>query len=221
MIEHTRIATLRSRPGHPSATAPAGEWPLCLHGVRDGFLYVPHEAASQPPAPLAVLLHGAGGTAATMRFAMPLADELGITLLVPESRGRSWDVIDGDYGPDVRFIDATLALAFERCAIDPRRVGIGGFSDGASYALSLGLANGDLFHQILAWSPGFEAAPVRRGRPAVFVSHGTADEVLPIQRTSRRLVPALQREGYDVTYREFDGGHAVPLASAREALARL
>ena len=70
--------------------------------------------------------------------------------------------------------------------------------------------------------PGFEARP-RSGAaaPRWFVSHGTADEVLPIQRTSRRLVPALQREGYDVTYREFDGGHAVPLASAREALARL
>jgi predicted esterase len=34
--------------------------------------------------------------------------------------------------------------------------------------------------------------------------------VLPIDRCSRRIVPTLRRAGYDVTQREFDGGHAVP-----------
>lgn len=39
-----------------------------------------------------------------------------------------------------------------------------GFSDGASYALSLGLPNGNLFSHIVAFSPGFMRAPtlVRR-----------------------------------------------------------
>src|SRR3712207_7969114 len=36
------------------------------------------------------------------------------------------------------------------------------------------------------------------------------DAVLPIDRCSRRIVPALEDEGYDVTYREFDGGHEMP-----------
>jgi len=31
--------------------------------------------------------------------------------------------------------------------------------------------------------------------------------VLPIDRCSRRLVPILREDGYDVDYREFDGGH--------------
>jgi predicted esterase len=31
-------------------------------------------------------------------------------------------------------------------------------------------------------------------------------------------VPALRRRGYDVTFREFDGGHTVPPDIAREAL---
>jgi predicted esterase len=41
--------------------------------------------------------------------------------------------------------------------------------------------------------------------------------VLPIDRTSRRIVPELERSGYEVTYREFDGPHTVPPALAAEA----
>ena len=41
--------------------------------------------------------------------------------------------------------------------------------------------------------------------------------MLPISRTSRRVVPALRHNGYDVTYREFDGGHVIPPELAREA----
>jgi predicted esterase len=97
---------------------------------------------------------------------------------------------------------------------------MGGFSDGATYALSLGLVNGDLFRALVAFSPGFvaEGEPFL-GRPRVFVSHGTEDQVLPIDRTSRTIVPGLRARGYDVTYREFDGRHEVPIEIAREGLA--
>jgi len=36
-----------------------------------------------------------------------------------------------------------------------------GFSDGASYALSVGITNGDLFTHVIAFSPGF-VAPARQ-----------------------------------------------------------
>ena len=58
---------------------------------------------------------------------------------------------------------------------------------GASYALSVGLTNGDLFSDILAFSPGFMAPAVRHGAPNIFISHGTQDTVLPIDRCSRRI----------------------------------
>ena len=93
-----------------------------------------------------------------------------------------------------------------------------GFSDGASYALSLGLTNGDLFTHVLAFSPGFMAPRKRRGKPRLFLSHGTRDRVLPIDPCSRRIVPQVRRAGYDVTYREFDGPHTVPDEIAREAV---
>jgi phospholipase/carboxylesterase len=40
---------------------------------------------------------------------------------------------------------------------------------------------------------------------------------LPIDRTSHRIVPALRRAGYEVTYHEFDDGHTVPLRYGAEA----
>ena len=94
-----------------------------------------------------------------------------------------------------------------------------GFSDGASYALSLGLLNGDLFSHVIAFSPGFVGSAEPFGNPPVFISHGTADEILPIEQTSLRIVPSLKRRGYRVTYREFAGPHTVPPEIALESLA--
>jgi phospholipase/carboxylesterase len=165
------------------------------------------------------MLHGAGGSAQNgLNPLRRLVDATGLILLAPDSREATWDVIRGGYGPDVAFIDQALARVFERYAVDRKRLIIGGFSDGASYALSLGLTNGDLFTHVLAFSPGFMAPAEYRGKPHLFVSHGTRDQVLPIDRCSRRLVPLLQRGGYDVQYREFAGGHTVPADIAHEAL---
>ena len=107
--------------------------------------------------------------------------------------------------------DATASSTsrLDRLAVDAERVAAG-FCDGASYALSLGLTNGELFTHLIAFSPGFMVPVTKRGKPPVFVSHGTRDGVLPIERCSRRIVPQLDREGYRVRYREFDGPRTVP-----------
>ena len=93
-----------------------------------------------------------------------------------------------------------------------------GFSDGASYSLSIGLANGDFFAAVFGFSPGFIPPAERIGRPPVFISHGTIDPVLPIEVCSRRIVPQLKGEGYPVTYREFEGKHTLPPEIAAEAM---
>jgi phospholipase/carboxylesterase len=121
----------------------------------------------------------------------------------------------------VRFLDRALARTFALGPVDPDRIAIGGFSDGASYALSLGLANGDLFRCVLAFSPGFSSPPSELGDPRVFVAHGIDDEVLPIDVCSRRIVPALQARGYAVEYDEFVGGHTVPDDVVERAIALL
>lgn len=209
---------LRARPGEPTEKAKPGLHTLSVGGGRDALLYVPTGYQSGRPAPLAVMLHGAGGHAPHgMDLWQPLADEAGLLLLAPASRRQTWDVIGGHYGPDVAAIDRALEQVFARCAVDPDRIAVGGFSDGASYALSLGITNGDLFSAIVAFSPGFSAPAGRHGSPRVYVSHGTRDAVLPIDVCSRRLVPRLRHDGYSVRYHEFDGPHTVPPAIAHEA----
>lgn len=210
---------LSARPGMPPESVTPGLHRLWLDRERDALLYVPVGVSANRPAPLAVMLHGAGGTGhSAISLLRPLADEAGMVLLAPDSRGRTWDIILGAYGPDVAFLQRALQAAFARCRVDAEHVAVGGFSDGASYALSLGVANGDLFTHVLAFSPGFMAPPEQRGAPGIYVSHGTGDAVLPIAQCSRRLVPRLQTAGYDVLYREFEGPHTVPYDVAREAV---
>jgi predicted esterase len=96
-----------------------------------------------------------------------------------------------------------------------------GFSDGATYSLSLGLANGDLFTHVIAYSPGFIVSSADQGTPKFFISHGKQDPILPIARTSREIVSVLRSRGYDVHYVEFDGGHEVPLDISAQAISWL
>ena len=204
-----------------TGAAPIGLQPLGLGAVRDGYLYVPATSRAKRPAPLVLLLHGAGEDArAGLALLRGQADRAGLILLAPTSRGPTSDVIvgRGRYGPDVAAIDRALERTFSRYAVDPARVAVGGYSDGASYALSLGITNGDLFTHVLAFSPGFMTPAAQRGSPRIFVSHGTRDKWLPIDRCSRRIVPQLERAGYDVRYREFEGGHMVPFEIGYEAV---
>ena len=166
-----------------------------------------------------VLLHGA--TQAPERVLPVLradAERDGFLLLAPKSRDYSWDIIGGGFGPDIATLDRLLAEVFEHFEVDPARIALAGFSDGASYALSVGLVNGELFSRILAFSPGFLVPGPRTGKPAVFISHGEADTVLPIHRCSRRIVAQLRAEGYQPDYREFAGGHSVPAELATAAV---
>jgi len=50
----------------------------------------------------------------------------------------------------------------------------------------------------------------RVGTPQVYISHGRTDTVLPIDRTTRRIVPQLRAAGIPTEVHEFDGPHLVP-----------
>ena len=201
--------------GAPDAAA-EGLQRLGLRQGRDGFVYVPESYERGRPAPLALVLHGAGGDAGQgIGLLKEFADETGMILLAPDSRGVTWDIIEGGCGPDVSFIDAALAETFSRYSIDASRVAACGFSDGASYALSLGVSNGDLFTHVIAYSPGFMAPHALLGRPRIFVSHGRYDRVLSVDVCGRRIATEAQRAGYEVEYVEFEGPHTVPREVAR------
>lgn len=197
-----------------------GTHPFEVDDARIGLVHATHEV----PGPgegwtLVVLFHGAGADAADI---VPLVADVPVptpTLVVaPDSIASTWDLVHGGAGPDLRRLDAALALLLERVPIAQERAAVAGFSDGASYALSVGLANGEIFPNIIAFSPGFIAPPRIAGQPRIFISHGTADRVLSIDRCSRAIVPRLRSAGYAVEYREFAGGHTVPEPMVEAAL---
>ena len=211
---------LTARPGDVTGTVETGTTPLGLGGSRDGVLFVPKSYDPATAVPLILLLHGAGGSGVGVfqRF-LAVAEAAGVVVVAPDSTAATWDVVYGRFGADVKYIDRVLKTVFPKVHVDPARIAIAGFSDGASYALSLGLTNGDLFTRVAAFSPGFLVPGELHGKPPIFVSHGTNDTILPINSTSRRLVPDLNRRGYKVRYHEFDGPHTVPPSIAEEGIA--
>jgi predicted esterase len=151
----------------------------------------------------------------------PFADHSGVIILAPYSTRGTWDAINGRFSNDVRIIDGALKWVFDRWNIDPARLAFCGFSDGATYSLALGRVNGDLFSKVVAYAPGFLIPITAVGRPPILITHGREDTVLPIDQTSRLIVPTLRQQGYQVDYREFTGPHAVPLTVAEEVVRSL
>jgi phospholipase/carboxylesterase len=213
-------ARLSAQPHESQQEGARGLQRLLIRNKRGALLYAPPGIQADNPAPLAVMLHGAGGNAEHgLHLLRDYADSNNLILLAPESRKTTWDIIaESQYGPDVSFINDCLLYVFDHYAIDPKHLALGGFSDGASYALSLGLSNGQLFTHILAFSPGFMAPLLVEDHPRIFISHGTEDNVLPIQPCSRRIVPILKREGFSVEYEEFKGPHTIPADVSRRAV---
>ena len=119
-----------------------GQQPLKLGSDRDGVLFVPKGYKPEVAAPLVLMFHGAGGTGLGVSYTFDVADDLGIIVLAPDSRDEAtWDFLVHGYGEDVEFIGAALRDTYARCNVDRKRMAIAGHSDGASYALSLGLGH--------------------------------------------------------------------------------
>lgn len=214
-------ALITPRPGVPTMTTTPG-----LHELPDnnsfsfGQYFVPSSYNPDIAIPLVLLFHGAGQRSNEILSPMAvLAEEMGIALMATDSREYTWDVIkNGYFGTDRNFINRALPAVFDRVRIDPNKIGIAGFSDGASYALSLGIINGDLFRRIVAFSPGFIVTGYASlGNPDVFITHGTGDPVLPIATTKTVIIPRLQTENHSVEFHEFAGGHEIPANLMRDA----
>ena len=223
----------------PALTAKPPATPIASSETRSGVLslaggayaYLP-KGRSGAPSPVLVALHGAGGQASqVLESFRAQADANGFVLLIPQSAKGTWDMIEDlksrlglelnvqpRYGKDLEALDAALGDLFTRVAVDPARVGIMGFSDGATYALSVGTANPQLFRRIIAFSPG----PAFLGKSApdqyVFISHGENDRVLPFT-TARGHASKLRVRKVPVDFEKFDGGHEVPKAIKEKAMA--
>lgn len=214
----TASTRLTAKPGTPSKAPLPGFSALSFGDVRDGFMYVPPGYDPGTPIPLLVALHGSVSSSSFWMSYEGRAEARGFAMLAPDSRQGTWDIVEGGYGPDIAFIDRALTYTFDRVNVDPARISLLGFSDGASYAISVGVSNGDLFRNLVSHSPGFfiPAEPIV-GKPRIFISHGTQDQILPVAVTRDQIVPNFVQAGYEVEYNEFDGGHEIPDAIADQA----
>lgn len=214
---------LSARPQTHTAASPAG-----IIALGNGaFAYRPANAAPGP-LPLLVLLHGSDGKARQfLKLFRPFADRHGYALVALQSADWDWDIgaavaaamragkagkVAPEFGRDPARIDAVLQAYFATNAVDPRRVALVGFSDGAAYALSLGLANPELFPAVVAMSPGFVRLPPAFGAgQRVFIAHGRGDRVIPFA-TGQQMAEVLGRTSLTVRFHAFDGDHVISRA---------
>lgn len=209
---------IRIRPRKPTRKTVPGTEIITFQGGRRASLRVPPTYRADEALPLIIAFHGGGGRASDFVSYPVQTDSARIVFLAPESAGSTWDAVSGAFGADIDLVNAAIAETFDRCNIDPTRIALVGFSDGGSYALTLGLSNGDNIRYTIAHSPGFFVDVPRHGHPAFFVSHGTEDQILPISDSSGLIVPRLRGFGDDVTYVQFAGGHTVPLGVQDQAI---
>src|SRR2546421_7363394 len=94
-------ARLSARP-RTGITTTVSSGPLGLgDSRRDGVIQMPSSRRSGK-VPLLVFLHGATQIGAgVLRRIGPAADQAGIAILAPDSRGTTWDAIRADFSDDV------------------------------------------------------------------------------------------------------------------------
>ena len=178
--------------------------------TKAALVYRPAQVTE--PAAVVILLHGAGGRADHfLKEFTRFADERGVLLLALQSDAGSWPRRPQEVsrGPDAANFNEALAALTARAPLDLSRVVLLGFSDGASHALSFGLARPKTFRAILAMSPGYAFAP-RRPDPTqpIFIAHGRRDNVLPAANV-REMIKGLEGAGYRPEVRWFNGGHRI------------
>lgn len=190
------------------------------HGDSSGVLLTPEEIDPKGSYPFVTVLHGAGRQdEQIVKMCRGLADRHQILLFIPRSRRPTWDLIVRDGSrPDADFLEHSFDLIYRRFPVDERRQAVLGFSDGASYALSLALSNPGLFSSVMAWAAGFVAVDSaivtdRDPKLRVYLEYGTHDELFPFEQVAKPMRAELVGAGHDVTFSVDEGGRHWPSSS--------
>jgi predicted esterase len=178
------------------------------------LVFPPPKPDAARPAPAIVVLHGSGDTAAA--FARPwrrVAADLGAVLVVPEGlnpagSGYDWGVVE----QGSHLVHRAIGKARAEAAIDPSRIVLAGFSNGASQAFVMGLREPESFAGILPIAGFYDerVAPVPSGKrlPRFAILNGERDEEAA---NNRRAAAALRAAGAKVKLEIYPGvGHAFP-----------
>jgi phospholipase/carboxylesterase len=198
--------------------SPTGSVPV-ENGPARGVLLTPEVIDSTRRYPLITVFHGAGRQ--DELIAKGLRDEPArrdALFFVPRSVQPTWDLIAGGPRTDLDFLEFAWDLIYRRYPIDFARQALMGYSDGASYALSIGLANPQHFSALIAWAAGFvrvdSAARVAGAkRPRIYLEYGSHDELFPFEHVALPMRANLASAGFDVTFSVDEGGRHWPSGS--------
>lgn len=167
-----------------SCAVAAGTYPQPL-GDRSYLVHVPNV---RPPQPVLILaLHGSGGNAAQMERLTgfsTLADPTGTIVIYPEGRNGKWNdgrgVVGGD---DVGFLSRLIDEAIARYNVNPKRVFVAGFSNGATMAYRLACELSEKVTGIASVSGSIALDVFNSCHPtkpvSVYAIAGTADPIIP------------------------------------------
>lgn len=188
------VAGCQQAPRSDPAPAPGTiERTVNVDGVARTYrVHVPGGLAG--PAPLVVMLHGGGGSGAQVEQQTGLtatADQEGFMVAYPDGSGRSklltWNAgtccgyARDQRVDDVSFIRAMLDAVAAEFRVDPARVYVTGFSNGAMMAYRLGCELTDRITAIAPVSGALNIEPCTPSRPlSVLHIHGDADQNVPI-----------------------------------------
>ena len=195
--------------------SPLGEVDL-EQGEASAVLLTPSEIDPSRRYPLFTVLHGAGRqNEMLVKACRGEPDRRQAFFLVPRSVDPTWDLIVGGERKDLGFLEFAYDLIYRRYPIAADRQVLIGYSDGASYALSLALSNPRLFEAALCWAAGFvvldrDNVAEDDPKPRVYLEYGTHDELFAFDRVALPMKETLEQAGYGVEFSVDEGGRHWP-----------
>lgn len=217
-MDTLRLDLLHKPPEPRDEPSPTG-FVTIEHGDCRAVLLTPAEIDPARLYPLITVLHGAGRQDELLvRACRDEPDRRQALFLVPRSFHPTWDLIACDERPDLDFLAYAYDLVYRRYPVDAARQALLGYSDGASYALAVGLSNPHVFRAVMGWAAGFlaiDTAHLEPGapKPPVLLEYGTHDELFPFERVALPMRATLEQLGYAVEFRVDQGGRHWPSGS--------
>jgi phospholipase/carboxylesterase len=208
------------------------------------LIHTAYQPSGQGPFPTLLTIHGRGANAFDLlglaphlcggRFMVICPQAPLETPIGPESVGYAWYPMSLGGPPDIDAILTSrqrLQTFLDECLksypIDPRKLGIIGFSQGGVMAYSLALAHSERFAALAVLSswlpkemlPRIEISTAVQSLPTI-VQHGAEDPTIPVDR-ARSSVEILRQLKVPLTYREYPMGHEISARSLSDLSAWL
>jgi polyhydroxybutyrate depolymerase len=158
-----------------------GMHPITSGGVERTYLTRRPADPGAGRLPVLVLLHGHGGSAERFSATSGVADRAaagGVLLVAPQGQGdpAGWEI--PNWAADAQFVNDVLDAIGESGCAATSAVWVAGHSAGSAFAAYYGCTNTDRVAGV--WLNAGLPPPLCTDRsPAVVISHGTADPVVP------------------------------------------